>query len=139
MVLEQLAMLSGALIIGCLGAIHLGLILFTRKFSPCNSSVQEAMSTTFPIITNETSMWSAWVGFNISHSVGALIFSLVYLPLTINYFEIVSNSFWLSVLPVPVSMVYLFLAIKYWFKVPALGFLLALISFLFSLVVMLCR
>ena len=31
-----------------------------------------------PVITRETTMWKAWVGFNASHSFGAILFGTAY-------------------------------------------------------------
>jgi hypothetical protein len=36
------------------------------------------MSATAPVISRETTMWKAWIGFNASHSLGAILFGLVY-------------------------------------------------------------
>jgi len=36
------------------------------------------MSQIAPVITNETTMWRCWVGFNASHSMGLILFGLVF-------------------------------------------------------------
>ncbi len=125
--LAQLLMLIGISIIGILGGVHLVFTMFSRKFHPYPVSLLESMRTSSPRITKQTSMWKAWVGFNISHSFGAICFAAVYLPLIVTNFAIVSGSVWLSLLPVLVSLVYTILAKIYWFKVPFTGFLLAMI------------
>jgi hypothetical protein len=80
-------------------------------------------------LTKETDMWRAWVGFNISHGVGLLFFSLAYLYLSVAQLAILRGSIvLLSGAPV-VALIYLVLSIKYWFRVPVLGSALGLLCF----------
>src|SRR4029077_14353946 len=48
------------------------------KLTPRDPELQSSMSQIVPVITKETTMWRAWVGFNASHSVGAILFGLVF-------------------------------------------------------------
>ena len=48
------------------------------KLTPRDPELQSSMSQIAPVITKETTMWRAWVGFNASHSVGAILFGLVF-------------------------------------------------------------
>jgi hypothetical protein len=130
--MEQVLMIIGASIIGVLGAIHLVYTFFTDKFNPYDTSVISAMDSTSPKLTKETTMWRAWVGFNASHSLGAMLLAATYIPLAGNHFERIENSIWFSVLPVAVGISYLTLAKKYWFKIPCVGVLVSLICFLIS-------
>jgi hypothetical protein len=36
------------------------------------------MSQIAPVITKEATMWRCWVGFNASHSMGLILFGLVF-------------------------------------------------------------
>lgn len=119
--MEQVLIIIGASIFGILGTIHLLYTFFTTKFDAYDSSVTEAMKGTSPIITKETTIWKAWVGFNASHSLGAILVAGVYLPLSVSYFNIIQQSLWFSVLPVIIGLSYLILAVKYWFKIPLIG------------------
>lgn len=127
--MEQILLIIGAAIFGVLGAVHFVYTVFTEKFSPYDASVLAAMHRTSPRLTKQTTMWRAWVGFNISHSLGAMLLAAVYIPLALNYFEIIRDSLWFSGLPMIVAMSYLILAKKYWFKVPFVGLLISLICF----------
>ena len=67
-----------------------------------------------------TTMWRAWVGFNFSHSLGAVLFGagciaagLLITPGTIPRAALL--------VPVVVSALYVVMAIKYWFRIPAGG------------------
>ena len=82
-----------------------------------------------PLLTKETSVWNAWVGFNASHSLGAMLVAAVYIPLTTSYFYIIQQSAWFSSLPVLIGLSYRILAKKYWFKIPFFGVLISTICF----------
>ena len=65
-------------------------------------------------------MWRAWVGFNFSHSLGAVVFGagcitagLLLTPGAIPRAALL--------VPVVVSALYLVMATKYWFRIPAIG------------------
>lgn len=77
-------------------------------------------------------MWRAWVGFNASHSLGAMLLAAIYIPLAVYHFELIQNSLWFSLLPVVVGISYLVLAKKYWFKIPFTGVLISLVCFIGS-------
>ena len=127
--MAQVLLIMGASIFGILGTIHLLYTLFTNKFEAYDSSVTEAMKGTSPILTKETSVWDAWVGFNASHSLGAMLVAAVYIPLSTSYFNIIQQSAWFSFLPVLIGLSYLVLAKKYWFKIPFFGVLVSSICF----------
>jgi len=87
------------------------------------------MKGTSPILTKETSVWEAWVGFNASHSLGAMLVAAVYIPLTTSYFNVIQQSVWFSILPTLVGLSYLVLAKKYWFRIPFFGVLISTLCF----------
>jgi len=130
--LEQLLLILGASIFAVLGAIHLAYTFFSRKFHAFDRNVTVAMKSTSPRLTSETTMWKAWVGFNASHSLGALLVAAFYIPLAATHMDIVRESPWFAVLPAVVGLSYLALARAYWFKVPFAGILVATLCFLGS-------
>ena len=127
--MAQILIIIGASIFGILGTIHLLYTFFTNKLDPYDSSVTRAMKDTSPILTKETSIWNAWVGFNASHSLGAMLVAAVYIPLGTSYFYIIQQSVWFSFLPVLIGLSYLILAKIYWFKIPFFGVLISTICF----------
>ena len=127
--MAQILLIIGASIFGILGIAHLLYTFFTNKFEAHESKVTEAMKGTSPILTKETSMWSAWVGFNASHSLGVVLVAAFYIPLTVSYFYIIQQSTWFSFLPVFIGLSYLALAKKYWFRVPYIGVLISTFCF----------
>ena len=66
--IEQVLLIAGASIFGVLGTLHLIFTFFTNKFDAYDSSVTEAMKNTSPVLTKDTTVWDAWIGFNASHS-----------------------------------------------------------------------
>lgn len=128
--MEQVLLIVGVSIFGFMGTVHLVYTFFTEKFSPFDASVTQAMQSTSPRITKETTIWLAWVGFNASHSLGAMLLAAVYLPLAIYNFDVINDSLWFSLLPVFVGVSYLILAKKYWFRIPFVGVLISLCCFL---------
>jgi len=127
--MAQILLIIGASIFGVLGTTHLMYTFFTNKFEAHDSSVTEAMKGTSPILTKETSVWEAWVGFNASHSLGAMLVAAVYIPLTTSYFNVIQQSVWFSILPTLVGLSYLLLAKKYWFRIPFFGVLISTLCF----------
>ncbi len=129
---EQLLIVIGAIIFGLLGIIHLFYTFFTNKFYTRNSHVSEAMKNTSPILTDQTTVWRAWIGFNASHSLGAILIFAFYFPLAVFNMNIILNSYWFSILPVIIGFAYLFLAKKYWFRIPFIGIFISTICFLIA-------
>lgn len=124
----------GASIFGLLGFVHLIYTFFTDKFNPYSPDVTAAMKSTTVTITKETTIWYAWVGFNASHSLGAIIFAAIYLPLAFSHIEFIANNSWFAILPSIVSISYLLLAKSYWFKIPFFGFLISTLCFVSAFV-----
>ncbi|MFT4799913.1 MAG: hypothetical protein ACJAYE_001168 [Candidatus Azotimanducaceae bacterium] len=129
----QWLLIVGAGIFGILGTAHLIFTFFSDKFEAFDDSVTKAMQRTSPRISKDTSMWQAWVGFNASHSLGAMVFAGLYIPIAFSHFELIQESLWLAVLPVIVGVAYLILAKLYWFRVPFTGILIATLCFIAAL------
>jgi hypothetical protein len=71
-----------------------------------------------------TIMWKAWVGFNFSHSLGAVIFGVVCCWTAVALGTIVVSP-WVLFLFVIVALMYLGLSVLYWFRIPTLGIAIA--------------
>ncbi|MEO8669677.1 MAG: hypothetical protein ABI411_00105 [Tahibacter sp.] len=119
--LAQNLLIIGALIFGVLGTVHLVYTFFTDNFSPRDPSVEAAMSGTSPILTGETTLWRAWVGFNASHSLGAIVFAIFYIMLASAHMPVIRQTpafAWLALIN---ALAWLALARKYWFRIPFFG------------------
>jgi len=119
----------GALIFLILGSIHLVYTFFTNKFLSNNEKVIEGMKSSSPILTKETTMWKAWIGFNASHSLGAILFGMIYGYLAMVHPGLLFDGLYLSSVGFLMLTTLLVLAKRYWFHVPYRGIMIALVLF----------
>jgi hypothetical protein len=119
--LPQILIVLGAAVFGLLGAMHLFYTFFTNKFDARDPTASAAMKATSPVLTRRTSLWNAWIGFNASHSLGALLFAAIYLILASEHMLVLRDSPALAWLPVAGSAAYLVVARRYWFRSPLVG------------------
>jgi hypothetical protein len=75
---QSLLVVASAIIIFTLGALHLLLTYRSRWFYPRDPDLESQMKAVAPLISQETTMWRAGIGFHASHSAGAMLFSLAY-------------------------------------------------------------
>jgi uncharacterized membrane protein YfcA len=125
----QVLIVLGAAIFGVLGSLHLAYTFFSDKFLPRERGVIDAMKGTSPVLTRETTMWDAWIGFNASHSLGAILLAVFYLLLATQHMEVVAQSKSFILLAVAAGAFYLWLAHAYWFRVPFVGIAVATACF----------
>jgi len=130
--IEQILLIIGAAIFGVLGVLHLYYTFFTNKFMTRDRKVAEAMKATSPLLTNRTTMWDTWIGFNGSHSLGAIFIAIFYILLATTHMEVIRETKSFILLAVLIGASYLYLAIKYWFRVPLIGISIATICFVIS-------
>jgi hypothetical protein len=126
---------AGALILTILGAIHLYYTFFTNKFDSRDEDLNSAMKEHSPALTKETTMWKAWIGFNASHSSGAMFIGIMNIFLVEYYFDSLQNSIFFFAFNTITVIFYLWLAKNYWFKIPFLGISIALICFVTSAII----
>jgi len=134
--IAQILWIIGAFIVLTLGTFHLAYTFFTDKFSSRNANVVEEMKNSYPRLTNKTTLWKAWIGFNASHSTGAIFIGLVNIILAVQYFPLLKQSYFLLTLNILTIAFYLFLAKQYWFKIPFTGILITLLCFVASVIIM---
>jgi hypothetical protein len=116
-----------------LGVLHLIYTFSGTKLMPRDPALQVRMNEVNPVITRQTTMWRAWVGFNASHSMGAILFGLVYGFLANAYPELLFNSPFLLIVGFAMLGGFAVLAKLYWFRIPFTGVVLSLICFLLSI------
>lgn len=121
--------IGGSSIYIILAGVHLLYTFFTNKFSVRDQETEERMKITHPILTNKTTMWKAWIGFNGSHSIGGIFFGSINLIFATCYFELLESSIGLLLLTCGTSFFYLFLGFKYWFVIPRTGILISTVCF----------
>jgi hypothetical protein len=103
-----------------------------KGLSPADTGLATAMAETRLVLTRRTNMWLAWVGFNFSHSLGALLFGVVVLMIGRSAASFAAEGRVFVPLAVVVSSAYLILALRYWFRTPILGCALSVVLFVSS-------
>jgi uncharacterized membrane protein len=93
------------------------------------------MKEVSPVITRETTMWRAWVGFNASHSYGAILFGLVYGYLAVAQGSLLFQSPFLLFVGLLLLVGYAVLGKVYWFSVPFRGIVLSTALYVAALVI----
>jgi len=120
------ALLSiGGAIYGLLGALHAVYTLLDirdpRRIVPDDPLVISAMQTSKIRLTRgESTVWQGWVGFNLSHSLGALMLSAACFVVAACLRRFAFSP-WVLLVLAAVSALYLLLAAQYWFRIPILG------------------
>jgi hypothetical protein len=120
------ALLSiGGAVYGLLGALHAVYTVLDirdpRRIVPDDPLVIAAMQASKIRLTRgQSSVWQGWIGFNLSHSLGALMFSAACF-IVAACLRRFAFSPWVLLVLAAVSAVYLLLAVRYWFRIPVLG------------------
>jgi hypothetical protein len=122
-----------ALVLSTLGVLHLVYTFRGSKLTPRDPALQVRMAEVHPVITRQTTMWRAWVGFNASHGMGAILFGLVYGFLGNAYPEILFNSPFLLVVGLAMLGGFAVLGKVYWFRIPFRGIVISLACYLGSI------
>jgi hypothetical protein len=117
-----------------LGALH-GLLTLRdlstpRAFTPTDDSVRIAMQGARLAFNPRVNLWQAWLGFNLSHSLGVTLFGGALLLLAWLRFPVFAASHLLQGAAVVVAATYLVLSLRFWFWGPALGSGLSLLCIL---------
>ena len=126
---------ASAAILLLLGLAHLLFTFHGPKLLPRDRELQTRMQEVSPVITRQTTMWKAWIGFNASHSCGLILFGAVYGDLALAHDELLFQSFFLLSLGLVVLLGYVFLAKMYFFRTPLRGVILATALYVLGLIV----
>jgi hypothetical protein len=125
MPIHSFLILLSTLIIFLLSALHLLLTFRGTSFHPRDQELAFKMKAVSPVISTQTTMWKAAIGFHASHSIGAMLFSVVYMYLALEPTRLLFQSTFL----LGVGLVYLALLVTlcrlYWLRLPFAGMLLA--------------
>ena len=132
---EKYLWIAGSFILLVLGTIHLLYTFFSKKLLPFRESVITEMKSSTLVLTKETTVWKAWMGFNASHSSGAIYIGIINIFLAIRFFETVGRDYFFIVFNILIVCFYFWLARKYWFRKPFTGIALTLICYVTSAVI----
>jgi hypothetical protein len=118
-----------------LGLVHLLYTFHGSKLLPRDPELLTRMQQVSPVITRQTTMWKAWIGFNASHGFGLVLFGAVYGYLAMDHSDFLFHSFFLLFLGLIFLLGYVFLAKQYFFRIPLLGVILATSLYVVALIV----
>ena len=130
---SQLLIATSAGIVFALGGIHLYYTFFGNAFSPRDAELETRMKAVSPFLTREVTMWNAWVGFNASHSLGAMLFGAMYVYLAVVQPALLFDSAFLLSLGFAFLAALLVLARIDWFRIPFRGILCATVLYAVAL------
>ena len=107
-------------VLGGLHAIYTLLDLYNpRRLVPTDPSVARAMANSaLKLSRGGTDMWRAWIGFNFSHSLGVLLLGALGLWAGLRMAALPAGVMAALTL---IGCSYLVLALRYWFRTPAIG------------------
>ena len=131
---QSLLVVASALIIFTLGALHLLLTYRGKSFCPRDSDLESQMKAVAPRISQETTMWRAGAGFHASHSIGAMLFGLVYGYLALEPTQLLFKSSFLLTLGFAYLTLVAILCRLYWLRVPFWGLVLATLLYAGALI-----
>ena len=118
-----------------LGLVHLLYTFHGPKLHPRDRDLKTRLEEALPVISRETTMWKAWIGFNASHSYGTIFFGAVYGYLSLVHSAFLFQSRFLLLLGLLLLGGYAFLGKRYWFSVPFRGILLATVLYVIALII----
>ena len=129
----RILMVLSASIIFTLGVVHLVYTFWGPKLTPRDPALQISMSQISPVITRETTMWRTWVGLNASHSMGILLFGLIFGFLALAHGQLLFQSPFLLVVGLAMLGGLVVLGKVYWFSGPLIGVSISLACYVASI------
>jgi hypothetical protein len=114
-------MVLSASVVLLLGVVHLVYTFWGPNLTPRDPALQISMSQSSPVITKETTMWRCWVGFNASHSMGLILFGLIFGYLALAHGQLLFRSPFLLIVGLALLMGFVVLGKIYFFSAPLTG------------------
>lgn len=134
--LSRYVFLLGALPFIVLGIAHALATPLTpeasKGLSPRDLAYRRSMTEQTVLLTRRTNLWLAWVGFNLSHSLGVELFGVVVLLVGRSPAAFAANAPTFVPLAIVVSGLYLAIGLRYWFHTPIIGIIISSVCFVLS-------
>jgi hypothetical protein len=124
-------MVFSAGIILTLGVLHLVSTFWGPSLAPRDPALQVSMSRISPVLTKQTTMWRCWMGFNASHSMGLILFGLIYGYLALAHDQLLFRSPFLLLVGLVMLACLIVVCRLYFFRAPLIG---VSVSFVFYVV-----
>lgn len=120
---------AGAFPLLVLGSLHLYFTLKDLKqpkiIVPRSPDLISRMQSDKLRLTRETTVWRAWLGFNISHSIAVLFVGATYMYLALRYSELLTDDIIVRWAGPMLACVFVVLSKTFWFSRPFYGSLVA--------------
>ena len=128
MLIASLLVFAGAIYAG-LGALHAVFTLMDerlpRRLAPDDPAVTAAMQVSkLRLSRGEVTMWQAWISFNLTHSLAAIMFGAGCIVVAA-WFGVVVFPPWVLFLLAGISLVFALIGLRYWFGIPRAGAVIA--------------
>ena len=133
--LDSYFIAAAAAIALVLGLLHLFYTYNGTKLHPRDDALKARMQEVAPVISRDTTMWRTWIGFNASHSLGAMLFGLLYAYLPLAHAGMFFQSPFLIGVGLALLASFVALGRVYWFSVPFRGIVAATALYALGLVV----
>ena len=131
----RILMVLSASIVFTLGVSHFVYTFRGPYLTPRDPALKISMSRVSPVITDETTMWKCWVGFNATHSMGLILFGLVFGYLTVAHGQVLFQSTFLLAVGLVMLGGLAVLCKVYFFSVPLTGVCISLACYIASIAV----
>jgi hypothetical protein len=92
-----------------------------KGLAPVDRAIAESMARAPVRLSHTMNMWGAWVGFNLSHSLGVGLLGLMILLIGRTPSSFVYNAAFFLPLAIVASLAYLAIAFVYWYRGPVIG------------------
>jgi hypothetical protein len=130
----RILMVLSASIVFKLGVVHFVYTFWGPRLTPRDPALQISMSQISPVITKETTMWRCWVGFNATHSMGLILFGLIFGFLALAHGQLLFHSPFLLVVGLTMLGGLAVLFKVYFFSAPFTGICISLACYVASIV-----
>ena len=112
--------------------MHLSLTFWGTGLTPRDPALEASMSTTSPVLTNETTMWRCWTGFNATHSMALILFGLIYGYLALAHPQLLFRSPFLLLVGLATLAGLVVICKLYFFRSPLIGVSISLLFYVLS-------
>jgi hypothetical protein len=115
--------IAGTIPFALLGSTHLALTLRDvrrpRYFKPTDDALIPALEASGVAVmapaAEAQTMWRAWLGANLTHGLGLLVFALLLLAVAVHDSALVSDIPGIRALSITVALAYVLIALRFWF------------------------
>jgi len=129
----RILMVLSASISFTLGLVHLVYTFWGPLLTPRDPALKIRMGEIAPVLTNETTMWRCWMGFNVSHSMGLILFGLVFGYLALAHDQLLFRSPFLLATGLAMLVGIVVLCKVYFFSSPLTGMSISLTCYALSI------